>query len=418
MIKNYFKIAWRSLLKYKGFSLINIFGLSIGITCCVLVSLFIKDELSFDRYHKDADRIYRVVKDFVNDDGSRLPDATTPPAIGAAIQKDIPEIEYMVRFMPGWGGKFYVRNGEKKFIEENVYRADSSIFDVFSFTFLRGNPGTALKDIQSVVLTESMAKKYFGNEDPIGKTLEIDTWTPRVVTAVIKDIPENSHFKFDFLCTLKYFDRNNQPIDINSRWGWYNFYTYIKIKPGANIASVDKKIRDVFKKNQPENENYFYTQALTDIHLSSNLKWELTPNSEKKYTNIFGTVALFILLIACINYVNLTTARSSLRAKEIGIRKVSGAVKSLLIRQFLTESVLVALLAAVFALVLTQLLLPSINSITGKHLSLIPNGSYFIVLAVFAFAVLTGLIAGFYIALYLPSFQPIIDLKGEKFTGL
>jgi len=418
MFKNYFKIAWRSLLKYKGFSAINIFGLSIGITCCVLVSLFIKDELSFDRYHKDANRIYRVVKDFVNDDGSKLPDATTPPAIGAAIQKDIPEIEHMVRFMPGWGGQFYVRNGEKKFIEENVYRADSSIFDVFSFTFLRGNAGTALKDVQSVVLTETMAKKYFGNEDPMGKTLEINTWTPRVVTAIIKDIPENSHFKFDFLCTLKYFDNNNQPIDINSSWGWYNFYTYIKLKPGTNIAGVDKKIRDVFKKNQPENKNYFYTQAVTDIHLASNLKWELRANSDKSYIYIFGIVALFILLIACINYVNLTTARSSLRAKEIGIRKVAGAIKSLLIRQFLAESVLVALLAAVFALVLAQLLLPSINGITGKHLSLIPNGNYFIVLTVFVFAVLTGLIAGFYPALYLSSFQPIKVLKGEKFSGL
>src|SRR6185503_9628940 len=221
MIKNYFKIAWRSLLKYKGFSLINIFGLSIGITCCVLVSLFIKDELSFDRYHKDADRIYRVVKDFVNDDGSRLPDATTPPAIGAAIQKDIPEIEYMVRFMPGWGGKFYVRNGEKKFIEENVYRADSSIFDVFSFEFIQGDPGTALKDQHALILTESAAKKYFGDENPIGKTLEIDNWEPQLVTAVIKDVPENSHFRFDILLPLRFRQNNGQLVDINSNWGWY-----------------------------------------------------------------------------------------------------------------------------------------------------------------------------------------------------
>src|SRR5688500_3967799 len=186
MIRNYFKIAWRNLLRYKGFSFINILGLAIGITCCVLVALFIIDELSYDRHHKDSGRIHRVVKDFVNDDGTKLPDATTPPAIGPAIQKDIPEIEHMVRLMPGWGNKFYVRNGENRLIEENVYRADSSIFDGFSFQFLQCNPKTALKDAYSIVLTESMAKKYFGVENPIGKTLEIDDWEPRTVSAVIQ----------------------------------------------------------------------------------------------------------------------------------------------------------------------------------------------------------------------------------------
>src|SRR4029079_4849410 len=234
-----------------------------------------------------------------------LPDATTPPAIGAAIQKDIPEIEKVVRLMPGWGGKFYVRNGDKRFIEENVYRADSSIFDVFTFRFINGNPKTALADLNSIVLTETMARKYFGSEYPVGKTLQIDNSDPRTVTAVIEDLPENSHFKFDFLATLKFFDNNNKPIDINSISGWYNYYTYIKLKPGTSIAAVDKKIQAVFKKNQPDNKNEFYSQAITDIHLTSNLKWELRSNSDKSYIYIFGTVAFFILLIACINYVNL-----------------------------------------------------------------------------------------------------------------
>ena len=418
MIKNYFKIAWRNLLRYKGFSLINIFGLAIGITCCVLVSLFIMDETSYDKYNKDAGRIYRVVKDFVNDDGSKLPDATTPPAIGAAIQKEVSEIEHVARLMPGWGSKFYVRNGEKRFIEENVYRADSSVFDVFTFQFIEGNPKTALKDLNDIVLTESAAKKYFGNENPIGKSLEIDTWDPRVVTAVIKDLPDNSHFKFDILASLHFRQDNGQLIDINSIWGWYNYYTYMKLKPGASIAAVDKKIRAVFKKNQPENKNIFYSQPVTSIHLTSNLKWELRPNSDRSYIYIFGTIALFILLIACINYINLTTARSSLRAKEIGIRKVSGAVKTSLIRQFLTESILVALLASFVSLIMAQLLLPSINTITAKHLSLTPHGNYSILAAVITFAVVIGFIAGFYPALYLSSFEPIKVLKGEKFSGL
>ncbi len=417
MIKNYFKIAWRNLLRYKGFSFINILGLAIGITCCVVVALFIIDELSYDKYHKDPGRIHRVVKDFVNDDGSKLPDATTPPAIGPAIQKDIPEIEHMVRLIPGWGNKFYVRNGEKKFIEEHVYRADSSIFDVFTFQFLQGNPKAALKDPYSIVLTESMAKKYFAGENPIGKTLEIDDWDPRTVTAIIMDLPETSHFKFDFLAALKYFDDNKRPISIDSFWGWYNFYTYIKLKPGAKIADVDKKIQAVFKKNQPENKNAFYSQSVTDIHLTSNLKWELRPNSDKSYIYIFGTVALFILLIACINYINLTTARSALRAREIGIRKVSGAVRGALIRQFLTESVFISLLAAVVALVIAELLLPGINTITGKNLSLFSGGNLLIPLLTFGFAVLLGIVAGFYPALFLSSFEPIKMLKGEKLSG-
>ena len=251
MIKNYFKIAWRNLVRYKSFSLINIFGLAIGITCCLLVSLFIMDELSYDKYHKDAGNIYRVVKDFVNDDGSRLPDATTPPAIGAAIQKDIPEIDKVARLFPGWGNKFYVRKGEKNFIEENLYRADSSVFDVFTFQFVKGDKKTALKDLHAIVLTETTAKKYFGNEDPIGKTLEVDTWEPRIVTAVIRDIPENSHFKFDLLIPLRFRNDDGTPVDISSNWGWYNYYTYMKLKPRANIVSVDKKIRDVFKKINP-----------------------------------------------------------------------------------------------------------------------------------------------------------------------
>ena len=268
MFKNYFKIAWRNLLRYKGFSLINIFGLAIGLACCILVGLFILDELSYDKYNKDSDRIYRVVKDFVNDDGSKLPDATTPPAIASAIQKDIPEIEHVTRLFPGWGSKFYVRNGEKKFIEENIYMADSSVFDVFTIPFAKGNPKTALDNPNAILLTESSAKKYFGAGDPIGKTLDIDDRTPKVVTGIIKDIPENAHFKIDFIMPLVMTDNNRQRININTNWGWYNYYTYMKLRPGTDIAVVDKKIRDVFKKNQPENKTFFYSQALTGITLT------------------------------------------------------------------------------------------------------------------------------------------------------
>jgi len=412
MLKNYFKIAFRNLLRHKGFSFINIAGLAIGLACCILVALFIIDELSYDRYSEDSNRVYRVVKDFVNDDGSKLPDATTPPAIGAAIQTDIPEIEHVARLMPGWGNKFFVRNGEKKFIEENIYKADSSIFDVFTFKFLKGDPKTALQPPNAIVLTESAANKYFGKENPIGKTLEVDDWDPQIVTAIIKDVPENSHFKFDLLAPLRFRGRDGNPININTIWGWYNYYTYMKLKPNANIQQVDKKIREVFKKNQPENNNYFYSQALTSIHLNSNLKWELRANSDRIYVYIFGVVALFILIIGCINYINLTTARSSLRAKEIGIRKVSGAVKTSLVGQFLAESVLVAMLSGILSLCIAELLLPGINLVTQKHLVLLGHPNILLLATVLIFSMVIGLAAGLYPAFYLSSFQPVKVLKG------
>jgi putative ABC transport system permease protein len=416
MFRNYFKTAWRNLTKYKAFSIINIFGLAIGIACCIVVSLFIIDELSYDRQNKDADLIYRIVRDFVNNDGSRIPDATTPPTLAEAIQKDIPEVEHVARLFPdaGIGNHFYVRYGNKKFIEEYVYRADTNLFDVFTIPFIKGNPKTALSNPNSVILTESTARKYFGNVDPIGKTLEIDDWEPVMITAVVKDIPDNAHFKFDLLVPLK----RGIDASINTNWAWYSFYTYLKLKKGTDIAVVDKKFRALFKKSQPESRNYYYSQALTAIHLKSNLKSELKPNSDIVYIYIFGTIAIFILLIACMNHVNLTTARSSLRAKEIGIRKIAGAVKSSLIKQFLGESVLFALLAALVAIVIAKFLLPTVNNITGKQLALIPHENYLIILSVFVFAILIGLFAGFYPALYLSSFEPVKVLKAGKLSSI
>ena len=413
MLNSYFKIALRNLLRNKGFSFINIAGLAIGMSCCIVVALFILDEVSYDRYHKNAERIHRVVKDFVNDDGTTLPDATTPPGVAAGIRSEIPEVEHVVRLYPGWGRKFFVRNGEKRFIEENIYRADSTIFDVFSFTFLKGDPKTALEAPNAIVLTESVAKKYFGSENPVGKTLEVDDWDRQLVTAVISDMPDNSHFKFDLLLPLRFRNRDGSPININTIWGgWYNYYTYIKVKPNTNMQVVDQKIRALFKKNQPENENYFYSQPLTSIHLNSNLKWELRPNSDRIYVYIFGLVAVFILIIACINYINLTTARSSLRAKEIGVRKVSGAMKSSLVGQFLAESVVVALLSAVLAVGIAQLFLPGINQITEKQLKLLEAPNVLLLGSVVVFSIIIGMVAGLYPAFYLSSFEPVKVLKG------
>lgn len=378
------------------------------MACSLLIFLFVADELSYDKFNDNADRIYRVVKDFVNDDGSRLPDATTPPALAPAIQKEIPGVEHVTRVFPNWGNHYLVTYKEKHIYEEKLYRVDSSFFDVFTFPFAEGNAQTAFKDVNSVIITESAAKKYFGNENPLGKVLNIDALGDMMVSAVVKDVPENAHFHFDFLVPVRKFSGN-----IDGRWGWYNFYTYIKLQPTANITSVEPQIQALYKRNNPDENNVYYTQALTSIHLDSNLKWELEPNSERIYVYVFAIVGLLIILIAAINYINLVTARSSLRAKEIGVRKVSGAYNSSLVKQFLLESVITCVLAGAFALLIAELLLPVVNNITAKHLVIL-DADNFVALYFLLAAILIGILAGLFPALYLSSFKPISVLKGAK----
>jgi putative ABC transport system permease protein len=411
MIKNYFKIAFRNLFRHRSVSFINIFGLAVGMTCCLLIMLYVKDEVSYDRYHKDADRVYRVVKDFVNDDGTKLPDATTPPALAMAMQKEIPEVECIARVFPGWGRKYLFQYADKRFLEEKIYRVDSSFFDVFSFPFVKGDAKSSFKEINSVLLTETSARKYFGDDNPMGKIIHTDLGE-LMVTGVLKDVPANSHFHFDFLVSVR---KLGGAIDAD--WGFYNFYTYVKLKPNTAIAAAEPKIQALYKKNQAEGTNIFYTQPLGSIHLKSNLKWELEPNSDKLYVYVFSIIALFVILIACINYINLTTARSSLRAKEIGVRKVSGAVKSLLVKQFLLESVLTSVIALIIALALAFITLPLVNQLTQKQLSLFNATNIGMLITAAGIALLIGLAAGIYPAIYLSSFKPVLVLKGLKTPG-
>jgi putative ABC transport system permease protein len=407
MIQNYFKIAIRNLWKNKKFSFINIFGLATGMACSLLIFLFVTHENSYDRFHKDAGNIYRVVKDFVNDDKTRLPDATTPPALAPAMQKGLPEVEHVTRVFPNWGSNFLIKYGDKKITEEKLYRVDSSFFDVFSFPFEQGNAKKAFEQLNSILITETAAKRYFGNENPMGKTLTIDNLGDLMVTGVLKDVPANSHFHFDFLISTRKFSGN-----IDENWGFYNFYTYAKLKPNTNIANLTSKIQAIYKRANDDGTNIFYTQPLTAIHLTSNLKWELEPNGDKLYVYVFTMIAIFIILIAGINYVNLATAKASVRAKEIGVRKVAGAVRSSLVNQFLIESVITCLVASLLAIMIAQLLLPVVNALTLKELTLIGNPAA--LLYVLLGALLIGIVAGFFPAIYLSSFKPIIVLKGLK----
>ncbi|HYG01677.1 MAG TPA: ABC transporter permease [Chryseosolibacter sp.] len=408
MLKNYLKIAIRTLWKNKKLSFINVFGLAVGMSCSLLIFLFVQDELAYDKHHQDAAHIYRVVKDFINDDGSRIPDATTPGPLASAMQREIPEVVSITRVHPNWGGSTLMQVGDNRISEEKVWRVDSSFFDVFTVKFLKGDPATALKDINSIILTESAAARHFGKEDPIGKTMRMNNRDDVTVTAIIEDVPAQSHLHYDFLLSYR---RLNYAA-ANTNWNSYNYYTYVKVTPATNIADFEKKIQAVHDKNIDQSYSAFYVQPLLDIHLNSRLKWELEPNGDRMYVYIFMIIGVFILLIAGINYINLSTAKSSLRAKETGIRKVSGAERGSLVFQFLLESVILSVVAAIIAFAIAYALLPFINDVLQKQLSIGFNST--IVLYLMLVTLLIGVIAGIFPALYLSSFKPVAVLKGFK----
>ena len=409
MIRSYLKLAWRTLVKNKTFSLIIISGLTLGYTACIIIYLHVRNERSYDTHNQDYHRVYRVVKDFVNDDNTFLPDATTPPALAWAIKQEIPEVEEATRFIPNWGSKFLVRYGDKVFYEEGRYRADSSILKIFSYKFLQGNSASALNKPQSVVISRSMEKKYFGEEKALGKTIEIGEGDNKAyaVTGVIEDIPEQAHFHFDFLVSLA-----SNSARLNSNWASYNWYTYIKIRPGASIAQVEPKIIELYKKHDPNGKNRYYTQALSDIHLQSKLKWELEPNSDITLVKIFVIIGIFILFIASVNYINLSVSLSFNRSKEVGIRKVSGAHSGKLVYQFLTESILTSGVSILIALALVEALLPLLSQEFGTNILGLTDQPLEVMGLIIGTAFVIGLLSGLYPAVYLSAFKPVQVLKG------
>jgi putative ABC transport system permease protein len=416
MLRNYFNVALRNLLRSKSASLIKVTSLSVGMICFAIISLFVFHELSYDRFHSEPHQVFRIVKDFVNDDGSRIPDATTPPAFGPAIQKEIPEVAYSTRIFPNWGYKYLVQNGDKRTYEEGVLRIDSSFFDVFNFKFVNGDRKTSTSNPNFIILTESTAKRIFKNEDPIGKALKLDigrNGTDFFVSGIVKDVPETSHFAFDFLISI----RSMQNSQLDSDWGFYNFYTYVRLHPEADPQSFKNKLQPVFKKHNPEQRTECYTQALTDIHLKSNLKWELSANGDYSYVRILAIIAIATILLAAINYINLVMAQSARRAKEVGIRKVSGGTKNTLMIQFLCESVIMSAAATIISIAIVESILPLISGLFNTTLSFFnPTGKnvFWLVLGV---GITTGLMAGLYPAFYLSSFQPANALKGTSIFG-
>ena len=429
MLRNYLKIAFRNLKKHKGFSFINIAGLAIGIACCLLILLLIRDELSFDRFHEHKDRIYRVVTQhpgqfYMGKDSMAVTQAPLAPALMA----EFPEVIKATRIDSS--NEVIVSYQNKRFYENGFYWADSHFFEVFSFPLLRGDKSKALAEPYSVIISERMAHKYFGDEDPVGKILALNNRYDFIVTGILENIPRNSHLQFDFLAPLITLSRIRGQEDFLKSWGNYSYYTYILIAEGSSPKGLEKKFPDFVEKYMGERlrrirqrdpsyvASRFYLQPLTRIHCFSHLNYEISPNSDIKQIYLLSALALVTLLIACINYMNLATARSASRAQEVGMRKVVGAERRQLIRQFIGESIFFCSLAILLAVVLVELFLPVFNSLIGKSIRLhfLHDWEFFIGMVFLALVV--GIISGSYPAFFLSSFQPVAVLKGSLKTEI
>jgi ABC-type antimicrobial peptide transport system permease subunit len=418
MIKNYFIIALRNLLKNKIYSLINIFGLTVGLAACILIALWVQDELSFDRFHKNVNNIFRVIsyKGSLEDRS-----ASSPAPLGPAMKESIPDVVSFARFT-NTSNKVVVKYGKNIFYEDRIIFADPDIFKMFTFPFVEGNSNTAFSGLSNVVITENVAHKYFGSEDPVGKTLTLEGNENLIVSGVIKNIPAQSHIQFDFLLSMENVYKYHF---FSTEWGDFNFTTYVMLHPNSFNAGFNRKVTNVAASNNcPQvvfGKRKFGLQPLADVHLDAGTEVEgiefTAEPGDKNSVFIFSLIAFFILSIACINYMNLSTARSQKRKQEVAMRKTLGAHRSQLTVQFLGESVFISIIASVVAIGLIELLLPMFNNLTGKHLFL--NFSDFsFILGLASVTILTGLIAGSYPALYLSSFRQIKAFRKQGSSPL
>jgi putative ABC transport system permease protein len=409
MLKTYFKLAYRNITKDKAYSTINILGLAIGLASSILILLWVQNELSYDKFHKNANQIYRIACDCGD---SKTVGA--PAGMPAGLKAELPVIKNTVRVKPA--NTTLLEAGNKKFEEENLFYADESFMDVFSFPLVKGDRATALKQLDGALLTQAMAKKYFGNEDPIGKIIRKDNKENIIVTGILADIPANSDLQFDFILPMASLARTDNDLK-NSAWNNFNFYDYVQLDKkfdpsAANLLGLEKQMDQVYHKHDDGMKAAFHLQLLTKIHLAPELLGDMPGHGNAQYVNIFFIVAILILVVACINFMNLATARSARRAKEIGLRKVSGAVRGQLIMQFLSESVFISFIALMLAFVIVILFLPVFNELANRKLTInVMDAKLW--LSLLGIALLTGLISGSYPALFLSGFNPVKVLKGN-----
>lgn len=428
MLKNYIVIAFRNLIRHKGYSFINIFGLSTGIICCLLIMVYVQDELSFDRHHEKADRIYRIVNSgVIRGNQVEMPLVSGP--WGPAMVEEIPEVLKAVRVKPP-DSRWVIAYEEKKFPEKGLYFVDPTFFEVFDVEFVVGDPATVLDAPYSMVITEEIAEKYFGEENPIGKILIGDNWMNFNITGVMKKHPPSTHMDYDFLANFDTLNRAIDPVnnqlyygDLSQEWQNFRIYTYILLDANADPGDVEDKMQRLIEERlgmmirAAGVELNPYLQKLTDIHLKSDLEGEIGPTGDESYIYIFSAVAIVILLTACINFMNLSTARSESRGKEVGIRKVVGAERSQLINQFLGETMSFALIASILAGIAVIFLLTPFNAIADKNISPWSLVNVQTILFMIALIFITGFISGSYPALLLSAFQPTAVLSGKKILG-
>ncbi len=408
MLRNYLKIAWRNIVGNPLFSAINIIGLAIGLACCIMITLFVRYEISYDKHWDNADRTYRVTRDFFGND-LRL--AAVAPPIAPLLRQDFPEIEDITRILAT--GAVTLSRGDLRINDENMVIADPNVFEFFNLTFVRGDAGTALARPTDIVMTQRAVDRYFGNEDPIGQTLNLMDQVDVTVTAVIENLPDNTHMAFEIVGSMAAVPLMMGPDELES-WGSNNYYTYLRLPEGYNPADLESRFEDFLIKHWNENAasmSALNLQLLPDIHLTSNRDGEWQTNGSVAVVYTFSAVALVVLLIACINFMNLTTARSTQRAKEVGVRKVVGAKRSQLIAQFMGESILLTAFAMLLAVALVELILPSFAAFLEKPLSFsLANPTSLMILLIGT--ALVGLFAGSYPAFYLSKFRPVEVLKG------
>lgn len=412
MIKNYLKIAIRKLMRQKGISFINLIGLAVGITACLLILFWIRDEFSFDKYNKNFASLYRVIHQ-QNFDDQTIHNSKAPVPLGPALKEDFPEVINYTRYGT-FVGEVLIEFEDKVFYELGGAYVDPYYFEMFTVDFLQGNSAEIFPNRFSVVITESTAKKYFGNEDPIGKDLELENVCPLTVSGVIKDIPKNSHLQFDFAVPFTLYEAWGA--DLN-KWESWPAYTYLQLIPGVSSQEFNDKIAKYLQDKIANNKDKLYLQPLGKIHLFSHFAYD-SPAILGDITNIyiFSLIGFFILVIACINFINLTTAGSLKRTREIGLRKVVGANRHQLIRQFLGETILLTLLAFVISLVMLELIMPAFSEMAGKKIS-VDFSNWKIIAGTISILLFTGLFSGVYPAFFLSAFKPVRTIKGNVKFG-
>ncbi len=421
MFQNYLKIALRNMMRHKGYSLINVLGLSVGVACCVLIGLFIHDEFRVDRFHKKSDRIYKLLREMRNDDGIRDMGFGTSGAAGPALKKDYSEIETVVRYY--MSGYIWTTYKDRKF-NQRFCLTDPDFLDVFDFELVIGDRATVLKEPLSILVTEATARRFFGDDDPIGKVLTVDDrymGGVYTITGVLKNVPRQSTMRFDIVCAT-----------VNTRWTrnvfeqwaadstWRPAHNYILLREGADATALEAKLPKFMARYMGDDivkKSTYFLQPFERIYLYSRVDYGISAYSDITYVYLFAIIGLFILLIACINFMNLATARSARRAREVGLRKVVGAYRAQLIRQFLGETFLTALLAGLLSLVIVKFSLPLLNNFAQKTIALEGQTLWYAIAGLFILTVLVSVLAGGYPALFLSSFRPVMVLKGTLVSG-